>query len=603
MGMTTGPALRTPRRRRLRTFAFDPMSSRLSGRLLTVNVPYEPELAPGPQGELLQIVDYDPMRQNWYALVDLDDPFILAQDGLKPSEGDPRSHQQIVYAVGMSVLERFERYLGRRFRWKGDDKLAMVPHAFEGRNAFFDPSRKAVLFGYYHADDKDPGANLPGQMIFTCLSSDIIAHELTHAIVHRLRPYYSEATNRDVFAWHEGFADLIALFQHFSYRDIVFDAVTASSGRIDDGTALFDLAVEFGESTGRGAALRSAIADRKRTPDRFQAATEPHERGACFVAAVFDAYLDKFQSMIADLTRIATSGTGVLPEGRLLPDLVSRIATEAVLTADRFLAMVVRAFDYLPPVDVTFSDVIRAIVTADCALYPEDAAGLRGGLIEALRRRGIIPEKVGSLTDNALRWPEGRGLSLRDGNPAIPLEELILEATMNLDPMGDPGEKPMRVYSALTRWARTHAIAIGLEPDEKMPIALSSVHVTYRLADDRQPRPEVVVQYTQRRPDLEEKCQPDVPEKERTPLRAGTTLITRVNGDVEHIVAKPLPLRDPVPNDEDAAYVNELGSDRLRKMQEWFGTVEDDDPLSIWSDEPAVNRLDFASLHYEQAGV
>jgi hypothetical protein len=123
------------------------------------------------------------------------------------------------------------------------------------------------------------------------------------------------------------------------------------------------------------------------------------------------------------------------------------------------------------------------------------------------------------------------------------------------------------------------------------------------LADDRQPRPEIVVQYTQRRPDLEEKYQPDVPPKERTPLRAGTTLIARVNGDVEHIVAKPLPLRDPAPGDEDAHYVNELGSDRLRKIQEWFGTVEGMDPLSIWSEEPAVNRLDFASLHYEQEGV
>lgn len=604
MGMTTGPAIPTPRRRRLRTFAFDPMSSRLSGRLLTVNVPYEPDLAPGPEGELLAVVDYDPMRDNWYAQVDLNDGFILAQDGLKPSEGDPRSHQQIVYAVGMSVLERFERYLGRRFRWKGDDKLAMVPHAFQGRNAFFDPSRKAVLFGYYHADDKDPGANLPGQMIFTCLSSDIIAHELTHAIVHRLRPYYSEATNPDVFAWHEGFADLIALFAHFSYRDIVFDAVTSTSAKIDDGSALFDLASEFGQSTGRGAALRSAIADRDRTPDRFLAATEPHERGACFVAAVFDAYMDKFQAAIADLSRIATSGTGILPEGRLLPDLVGRVATEAVLTADRFLAMVVRAFDYLPPVDVTFSDVIRAIVTADCALYPEDAAGLRGGLIESLRRRGIIPKKVGSLTDNALKWPDGRGLSLRDGNPEIPLEDLILEATMNLDPAGDPGEKTDRVFSALTRWARTHAIAIGLEPDEKQaPIALSSVHVTYRLADDRQPRPQIVVQYTQRRPDLEAKYQPDVPEQERTPLRAGTTLIARVNGEVQHIVSKPLPLIAPKSGDEDANYVNELGLDRMNKMQDWFDDVEGMDPLSIWSDEPAVNRLDFANLHYDEAGV
>jgi hypothetical protein len=632
----SGPPVEIPSRRWLRTFAFDPMSTRLSGEFLTVTVPYEPDLEAGPAGELLQVVDYDPARGKWYAPVNLNDPFILAQDGLKPAEGDPRSHQQIVYAIAMSVIERFERYLGRRFRFRGGKKLGMVPHAFEGRNAFFDPSREAVLFGYYRANAEDPGPNLPNQIIFTCLSSDIIAHELTHGIVHRLRPYFSEATNADVFAWHEAFADLIALFQHFAYREVVVDAVAATSAQIDVGSALFDLASEFGQSTGRGAALRSAIADQQRTPARFQAATEPHERGACFVAAVFDAYLDRFQAAIADLLRIATAGTGVLPEGKLHPDLVARVATEAVVTADRFLGMVVGAFDYLPPVDVTFSDVIRAIVTSDHALHPDDGRGLRGTLVEALRRRGIIPEKVHSLTDDALKWPSPDGrLSLRDNNPKVPLEDLILAATMDLDSSGEPGERyrapkvPLedpilaattdldsagepgeryrvpndspvlgskRVYTALTRWARTHAVAIGLEPS--LPIALSSVHVTYRRAQDRQPLPKIVVQYTQRRPDLEEKFQPDLPAEQRTPLRAGTTLIARANGEVKYIVAKPLPLIAPAAGDQDADYVNRFGQDRLDKMTVWFEQVEHDDPLSIWIDQPAVRRLDFASLHY-----
>ena len=85
-----------------------------------------------------------------------------------------------------------------------------------------------------------------------------------------------------------------------------------------------------------------------------------------------------------------------------------------------------------------------------------------------------------------------------------------------------PNDSPVlgskRVYTALTRWARTHAVAIGLEPS--LPIALSSVHVTYRRAQDRQPLPKIVVQYTQRRPDLEEKFRPDLPAEQRTPLRA-----------------------------------------------------------------------------------
>jgi hypothetical protein len=583
------------------------MSTRLSGRYLTVSVPYEPALAPGPNGELLQVVDYDPVRRKWYALVDLNDTHVLAQDGLQPLEGDPRSHQQIVYAVAASVLERFERYLGRRFRWRGEDKLRLVPHAFEGRNAFFDPDRKAVLFGYYRADEKDPGANLPGQVIFTCLSSDIIAHEVTHAIVHRLRPYFAEATHPDVFAWHEAFADLIALFQHFAYPEVVLDAVASTSGSIQKGDALFDLASEFGQSTGRGEALRSAInpdvpTEQLRTPDRFRAATEPHERGACFVGAVFDAYLDRYQAAIADLLRIAASGNRAL-SGPLHPDLVKRVTREATVTADRYLGMVVRAFDYLPPVDVTFGDVIRAIVTSDHALYPADLVGLRGNLIEALRRRGIYPDRVISLTDAALIWPGPSGtLSLTDGNPPVPLDELVLDASTRLDPAVEPTREVRRtVFRALTRWGETHAVAIGFEPS--MDVALDSVDVAYRQAEDQQPRPEIVVQYTQRRMDLEAKYQPDLAATARTPLRAGTTLIARVDGTIKHIIAKPLPLVDPG-TDTDARYVHAYGKDRLDGMLNWFDQVELTDPLSSWTDEPAVHRLTFANLHYAaQAGL
>ena len=599
----SGPQLMPPRRRRVRTYAFDPMSTRLSGRYLTLGIPYEPKLEAGPDGELLQVVDYDVVRDKWYSLVDLNEAFILAEDGLKPTEGDPRTHQQIVYAVGMSVLERFQRYLGRRFRWRGDDKLRMVPHAFEGRNAFFDPSRRAVLFGYYRADAKEPGANLPNQMIFTCLSSDIIAHELTHAMVHRLRPFFSEATNEDVLAFHEAFADLIALFQHFACPEVVFEAVTSRSGQIEEGSVLFDLAQEFGESTGRGAALRSAIRDRERTPDRFMAATEPHERGACFVAAVFDAYLDGYQAAIADLLRIATRGTGVLPEGKLHPDLVERVASEAVNTADHFLAIVVRALDYLPPVDVTFSDVIRAIVTSDAVLHPDDNRRLRAGLVEAMRRRGIEPVKVDSLTDDSLRWPPpGKPLSLRDEHVDVPLEHLILEATMNLDPCGDPGKRSDDLYKQLARWAKAHAIDIGLEPSQ--PIQVMSVHVTYRQAQDRQSKPEIVVQFVQQRRDLEAEWEPDIPADERTPHRAGTTLIARVTGEVRCIVAKPLKLiTEPAAGDTDADYVHKFGADRLDKMHKWFDRVEERDSLSAWTDQSAVARLDFANLHSDEGDL
>ena len=44
---------------------------------------------------------------------------------------------------------------------------------------------------------------------------------------------------------------------------------------------------------------------------------------------------------------------------------------EAAKTAQHVLNMCIRAFDYLPPVDVTFGDYLRALVTAD----PEFVSG------------------------------------------------------------------------------------------------------------------------------------------------------------------------------------------------------------------------------------
>ncbi|RZL85276.1 MAG: hypothetical protein EOP32_00430 [Rhodococcus sp. (in: high G+C Gram-positive bacteria)] len=588
----------TPERRWLRTFAFDPMSTRLTGRYLRLDIPYE-DLRPGPIGQVVQVVDYDPVRKVWYSPLDLSDPSTLAQDGLRPSESDPRAHQQVVYAVAMSVTERFERFLGRRFSWHQQKPLRLVPHAFGGRNAYFDPRRRAILFGYYPADETSPGANLPGQMIFSCLSSDIIAHEVTHAIVHRLRRHYSEATNIDVLAWHEAFADLVALFQHFIHRDVLVAAVAATSGDLLKGGGLLDLAAEFGESSGMGKALRS-VADVKPDPLAFAATREPHARGAIFVAAVFDAYMAAYQDAIADLLRIATGGTGVLPPGRLHPDLVNRVADEAARMADRFLGMVIRAFDYLPVVDVDFGDVVRAIVTADYELFPGDTNQLRSRLVEALRRRGIYPRPVSSLADDALRWPaptEELTLGAIDVAAAVHEETRRLNRTRitQTAQSGTEVANARRLAADLNQWATDHAPEIGLEPGAA--IAVIGVHATYRQGENHQPRPEVVVQFGQRRDDLEN---PDLDRRKRVAVRAGTTLIADLEGRIKYVVAKPLPTRDPasLPNDpnDPGCRNDKLGRARLERLEAWMEQLETVNALSPWTSEPALLRLDFAAL-------
>jgi hypothetical protein len=173
---TSRPRIPFPERRPLKVFAFDPMPGLSPGGRTTIDVPNEP-LAPGPVGSRIAVVDYDGTQNRHYHPVDLDDPGVLMRGGLDPDESDPRFHQQLVYAVTMKVLENFEGALGRSIglRRAGGRPLRLFPHAFYGANAFFDRDLHALLFGYFRADTNNPGPNLPGQNVYTCLSHDIIA--------------------------------------------------------------------------------------------------------------------------------------------------------------------------------------------------------------------------------------------------------------------------------------------------------------------------------------------------------------------------------------------------------------------------------------------
>jgi len=120
------------------------------------------------------------------------------------------------------------------------------------------------------------------------------------------------------------------------------------------------------------------------------------------VAAIYEGFYRTYERRSADLIRIATGGSGELPQGALHPDLVTRLTAECVRTAQSVLTMCIRAFDYLPPADVTFGAFLRALVTADWELNPLDEVGIRASIVEACRFRGIFAVEAGSLEVSAL---------------------------------------------------------------------------------------------------------------------------------------------------------------------------------------------------------
>ena len=540
-----------PSRRPLKIFASDPMAGRTSGNRVTIEINDEP-LRPGPCGERLEVVDYDGAHGRFYKPVDLDERAILIQNGLDPSESDPRFHQQMVYAVAMKTLENFDNALGRPLSMKRHGrKLRLFPHALHGANAFYDPEIHAVLFGYFRADRKNPGPNLPGGNIFTCLSHDIIVHEMTHAIVHRLRQHFMEPSNRDVIAFHEGFADIIALLQHFSFNELLRDEIQKTRSDIRTPSHLVQMARQFGFATGTGQELRSAL-DKDPDPKLYNTVMEPHRRGSIMVAAVFDAFFNIYLRRIRDLIRIATGGTGELPAGDLHPDLVKRIADEASSTAQTLLTMCIRAFDYLPPVDITFGDYLRALVTADYELFPEDKLRRRSAMIEGFRLRGIYPANINSLAEEALLW------EVPEGIPALPVNDRkiinwIVRSTEKVSRQAGRARKPTTnryeespedalaeetmlskdaLFFALGTWADDNAPKLHL--DRARPLQVAGVHTVYRVAPDGSLLIELVAQFAQQNREK-------VASFGGLPMRGGTTVVASLDGTVRYVVAKPLP--------------------------------------------------------------
>lgn len=396
------------------------------------------EIKPGPVGEYLEVIDFDPASDCFYPPIDLNDENVLAQGGVRPSEGNPQFHQQMVYAVAMNTIQTFEKALGRRSMWarhteETDEqdkwsgyvkRLRVYPHALRDRNAYYDPQKKALLFGYFPAADTSASTTMPGGTVFTCLSFDIVTHETTHALLDGLHPQFTDASNVDVFAFHEAFADIVALFQHFTLKDLLAHQIAKTRGDLATENLLAELAQQFGRAIGGHGALRDAIGGKDPDTGKWQRAeptgrelegeTEPHNRGAVLVGAVFDAFVSIYNRRTEDLIRLASGGSGILSQGALHPDLVNRLAGEAAKSASQVLNICVRALDYCPPVDITLGDYLQALITADFDLVPDDDLDYRIAFIEAFRRRGIYPRDVRTLSEDSLRWrsPEADWLLL-----------------------------------------------------------------------------------------------------------------------------------------------------------------------------------------------
>lgn len=383
------------RERELTIIAHDP-GVRANGRILTARValPWE-ALSAGPRGSRVHVVDYDSSTHTLYQPLaphrDKGDPFRELSGRALVS--NPHFHAQNVYAIVMRTLQRFEAALGRRVSWGfGGHQIKVAPHAFCLANALYSREHEALLFGYFPA--------VRGRrVVHTCLSHDIVAHETAHALLDGLRERYRDPSSPDQAAFHEGFADLVALLSVFSLPEAMAAALPRRAPKggwnLRENAAL-GLARQFGrELSGlRSQALRRSVALKpsRRLLGRpeFQA---PHRRGEILVAAMMSAFVAVWQRRV-DALRFRTR---------------KQVADEGAALASHLLTMAIRALDYAPPTDIAFGDYLSALLTADFEAARQDGPfSFRAALRRSFARFAIVPASASTAPEPGLWETAGR---------------------------------------------------------------------------------------------------------------------------------------------------------------------------------------------------
>lgn len=370
-------ALGPARHIRMTIFAQDPNVMTPDRKILRARVKVSADRFRRPfQTHRFHVVSFDPERaapDKPFALLDEQDQFHdkfaeLDDDALL---GSHDFHAQNVFAIANRTLAAFEGGLGRRVPWDFEShQLYLVPHGEIRANAFYSNIKRALIFGLV-PDEK-------GRNLYSCLSHDIIAHETTHAVLDGLRPGYFTAGLPDQGAFHEGFADIVALLSVFAVPSVAEEAL----GRVDSDQLLsasqvtapklkdsfvLQLAEQFGVAVHgrRGLPLRESV---KLSPDidweHDPSFNEVHNRGEVIVAAVANAFLNMWLGRLAELFR---------------PGKASRTlaAEEGAKAAEHLLNMAIRAIDYLPPIEFEFADFLEAILVSDAELVPDDDHGYR----------------------------------------------------------------------------------------------------------------------------------------------------------------------------------------------------------------------------------
>jgi hypothetical protein len=243
--------------------------------------------------------------------------------------------------------------------------------------------------------------------------------------------------------------------------------------------------------------------------------------------------------------------------------------------------MCIRALDLCPPVDITLGEYLRALITADSQLVPDDTRGYRTAIVSAFRDRGIYPPDVRHISPSSLVW-EPPPLPLKNVIDILKKMELGWDrntqreiayrtsrenAKKMQDWLIDQADPEEFIALGLTR--EIGKMSLGGTPGELRPIEVHSVRPARRISPEGQSHADLVIGVTQ-------SFRPATGGR----FRGGCTLVVDLEKNVvRYFVSKRI-----------------TKAERLAEQQAFTATLSDDVRANYFA-SPARGDEPFAILH------